>query len=188
MTDLEPRPVLALNSGSSSLKFGLYRAGPVRTEELLSGEAEAIGEAAGKFSARNSRGDVLASETAPIPTQREAVIRVGRLLAESGMPAPGAVGHRIVHGGPQLLQHCLIDDAVLQKLEAAAAFAPLHTPAALAVVRFAREHFRRAAAGGVFRHRLSRRLARGGAGAADRQRIAIAGYPALRFSRAVVRS
>lgn len=142
MTDLKPRPVLALNSGSSSLKFGLYRAGPVRTEELLSGEAEAIGEAAGKFSARNSRGEVLASETAPIPTQREAVIRVGRLLAESGMPAPGAVGHRIVHGGPQLLQHCLIDDAVLQKLEAAAAFAPLHTPAALAVVRFAREHFR----------------------------------------------
>ena len=57
MTDLEPRPVLALNSGSSSLKFGLYRVGPVRTEELLSGEAEAIGEAAGKFSAQNSPGE-----------------------------------------------------------------------------------------------------------------------------------
>ncbi len=141
MTDLEPRPVLALNSGSSSLKFGLYRVGSARTEELLSGEAEAIGDATGRFSAQNSRGDVLASETAPIPTQREAVIRVGRLLAESGMPAPGAVGHRIVHGGPQLLQHCLIDDAVLQKLEAATAFAPLHTPPALAVIRFAREHF-----------------------------------------------
>ena len=141
MTGREPRPVLALNSGSSSLKFGLYRVGPARTEALLSGEAEAIGEATGKFSAQNSPGDVLASETAPIPTQREAIIRVGRLLAESGMPAPGAIGHRIVHGGPQLLAHCLIDDAVLQKLEAAAAFAPLHTPAALAVIRFARDHF-----------------------------------------------
>ena len=35
--------VLALNSGSSSLKFGLYRVGPSRIETLLAGEADAIG-------------------------------------------------------------------------------------------------------------------------------------------------
>lgn len=142
MTDLQSQPVLALNSGSSSLKFGLYRVGPERSEVLLAGEAEAIGDAqASKFSAEDSRGDVVVCETAAIPSQREAIVRIGRLLAESGVPAPGAVGHRIVHGGPQLLAHCLIDDAVQRQLEAAAAFAPLHTPAALAVVRFARKHF-----------------------------------------------
>ena len=141
MTDLEPSPVLALNSGSSSLKFGLYRVGPARVEALLSGEAEAIGARTGKFSAQNDRGDAVLSETSPIPSQQEAIIRIGRLLADSAMPAPAAIGHRIVHGGPQLLQHCRIDDAVLRQLEAASAFAPLHTPAALAVVRFAREHF-----------------------------------------------
>ena len=57
------------------------------------------------------------------------------------MPAPDAIGHRIVHGGPKLRQHCLIDDAVLAQLEAASAFAPLHTPSALSVIRFAQQHF-----------------------------------------------
>jgi acetate kinase len=49
--------------------------------------------------------------------------------------------HRIVHGGPKLRQHYLIDDSVLTLLEAATAFAPLHIPAALSVIRFAEEHF-----------------------------------------------
>jgi acetate kinase len=57
------------------------------------------------------------------------------------MPAPAAVGHRIVHGGPRLRQHCLIDAAVLRQLETAVVFAPLHTPPALSVIRFAQEHF-----------------------------------------------
>jgi acetate kinase len=46
-----------------------------------------------------------------------------------------------VHGGPKLRQHCVIDDSVLRQLEAATAFAPLHTPAAVSVIRFAQEHF-----------------------------------------------
>jgi len=46
-----------------------------------------------------------------------------------------------VHGGPNLRRHCLIDDAVLGQLEAATAFAPLHNPPALSVIRFAQEHF-----------------------------------------------
>ena len=142
MTDAEPAlPILALNSGSSSLKFGLYRVGSARTEVLLSGEAESIGDKEGKFFAQDSRNKVLLSETTSIPSQREAIIRIGRLLADSKMPAPVAVGHRIVHGGPKLRRHCLIDDEVLRQLEAARAFAPLHIPSALSVIRFAREHF-----------------------------------------------
>jgi acetate kinase len=39
--------ILALNSGSSSLKFGLYRVGSSFTETLLSGEAESIGDKVG---------------------------------------------------------------------------------------------------------------------------------------------
>lgn len=108
--------VLALNSGSSSLKFGLYRMGASEAEDLL-------------------------SETISTSDQREAMIRIAKLLADSEMPAPAAIGHRIVHGGPQLRQHCLIDDVVLRQLEAAIPFAPLHTPPALSVIRFAQEHF-----------------------------------------------
>lgn len=135
--------VLALNSGSSSLKFGLYRVGPSGTKMLLSGAADLIGDQAAGFHAQGSGGNTLVSETLPLPGQREAIERIGRLLAGAGMPAPAVIGHRIVHGGPELRQHCLIDDAVLAQLEAATAFAPLHTPAALSVIRFARAHFPR---------------------------------------------
>jgi len=133
--------VLALNSGSSSLKFGLYRAGPSRADMLISGEAEGIGEAKGKLHAKDSQNNSLLSEAMAIPGQRDALVRVAKLVADSKMPTPDAIGHRIVHGGPKLRQHCLIDEAVLRQLEAASAFAPLHTPSALSVIRFAQQHF-----------------------------------------------
>jgi acetate kinase len=142
MIDAEPGlNVLALNSGSSSLKFGLYRVGSSRTETLLSGEAESIGDRESRFRAQDSRRNTLLSEKISIPSQGEAIIRIGRLLAASEMPAPAAIGHRIVHGGPKLRRHCVIDDSVLRQLEAAVAFAPLHIPSALTVIRFAQQHF-----------------------------------------------
>jgi acetate kinase len=133
--------VLALNSGSSSLKFGLYGVGPSRIERLLSGEVESIGDKATKCHAEDSHGSVLLAETGSIPGQREAIIHIGRLLVDCKMPVPAAIGHRIVHGGPRLRRHCLIDDSVLAQLEAATAFAPLHIPSALSAIRFAQEHF-----------------------------------------------
>src|SRR5579863_1724287 len=93
--------VLALNSGSSSLKFGLYRVGVTVAELLLSGEAESIGDKSGEFHAEDARGTTLLSEAAPISSQREAVVRIGKVLAEGGMSPPAAIGHRIVHGGPK---------------------------------------------------------------------------------------
>jgi acetate kinase len=135
--------VLALNSGSSSLKFGLYRISASQTETLLSGAAESIGEATGRFHVQDSRGGTVANDAASIPSQRDAIIRIGTLLDGSKLPLPAAIGHRIVHGGPKLRQHCLIDDTVLRQLESASVFAPLHTPSALAVIRFAQEHFPR---------------------------------------------
>ena len=108
--------ILALNSGSSSLKFGLYRVDSTGAEKLF-------------------------GESVPTADHPDAITRVARVLASSGMPPPDAIGHRIVHGGTALRQHCRIDDAVLRQLQAAAAFAPLHTPAALELVRFAQEQF-----------------------------------------------
>jgi acetate kinase len=116
--------ILALNSGSSSIKFGAYVAEASRIDKRLSGEIESGG---GESAAR------------------EAIAQISKRLAGAGLPAPDAVGHRIVHGGPKLLRHCVIDDAVLRELEAAVAFAPLHAPAALAIIRLAQEHFPAAA-------------------------------------------
>ena len=111
--------ILALNSGSSSLKFGLYRVDSAGAEKL-------IGET---------------FPTVPTADPADAMTRVASALAESGMPPPDAIGHRIVHGGPALRQHCRIDDTVLRQLQAAAAFAPLHTPAALALIRSTQARF-----------------------------------------------
>ena len=93
MTDAEPAlPILALNSGSSSLKFGLYRVGSARVDVLLSGEAESIGDKEGKFVARNSRNEVLVSEAASVPGQREAIVRIARLLADCQNAGPDRCG------------------------------------------------------------------------------------------------
>lgn len=113
---MAPNCILSLNSGSSSLKFGLYHVDAASMETLL-------------------------AATLPTTDPQDAVNHVATLLEQRQLPAPAAIGHRIVHGGPLLREHCLIDDAVLAQLQAAAAFAPLHTPAALSVIRVARQRF-----------------------------------------------
>jgi acetate kinase len=141
---IEAKPelnILALNSGSSSLKFGLYRVGHSKADVLLSGEAEAIGDKGSKFHAKDLRENAVLTETVAVPSHREAIVRIARLLTDRNMPLPDAIGHRVVHGGPKLLQHCVIDAEVLRELEASATFAPLHIPQALSVIGFSREHF-----------------------------------------------
>jgi acetate kinase len=113
---LKPRHVLALNSGSSSVKFGLFR---VAAESC----------------------DVLCAETLAGADPAAAGARVASVLARPGLPRPDVIGHRVVHGGPTLRRHGLIDAALLHQLEAAVPFAPLHIPAALALIRWASEHF-----------------------------------------------
>ncbi len=114
------RHILSLNSGSSSLKFGLYRVDAEGARELLASSLDHLGKAA---------------------LHTDPVARVASKLAANGMPPPDVIGHRIVHGGPLLRQHCRIDDRVLKQLQAAAAFAPVHAPAALALIRSAQMHF-----------------------------------------------
>jgi acetate kinase len=132
--------VLALNCGSSSLKFGLFQAGVSGPNLLIDGEAEAVGTSQARLTARGSDG-AASSKTSPIANHAEAAIEIFTVLAEHGAPAPSAVGHRIVHGGPSVRNHCLIDPQILRALEDARAFAPLHTPTALEVVRIAQAHF-----------------------------------------------
>jgi acetate kinase len=133
--------VLALNSGSSSLKFGLYRVSAGSTLRVIVGEAEAIGKNKSAFHAKDAKARTLLQEQTPIPSQLEAVKLMANLLRDRKMPVPESIGHRIVHGGAQLMEHCRIDEAVLRQLEAAAVFAPLHMPAALSVIRLAQSHF-----------------------------------------------
>jgi acetate kinase len=133
--------VLALNSGSSSLKFGLYRVGAGEPERLLSGKWATTGGGQAEFRAVDGDGGELPIEASPILNQEEAMARVAKLFATHALPRPDAIGHRMVHGGPNLRRHCTIDDTVLRALHTALPFAPLHLPPALALIGFARAHF-----------------------------------------------
>jgi acetate kinase len=132
--------VLALNSGSSSLKFGLFNVSATSAEAVISGGVETTASARRRFWARDPDGRQLAEEESAGLDQEDALQRIAELLPAH---APDVVGHRIVHGGPRLRRHSLIDAPVLRQLEAAAAFAPLHVPQALSVLRLAQERFPR---------------------------------------------
>jgi acetate kinase len=68
-------------------------------------------------------------------TAEEAIHEVMDVVFAGQLPAIDAVGYRVVHPGARLTGHCRVTAEVLRELEAAAEFAPLHDPAALAVIR-----------------------------------------------------
>jgi acetate kinase len=129
--------VLVFNTGSSSLKCGLYRTGAGLPVPLFEAHAEAIGKP-GRLHFTDAAGAILLDEQTDFAGAQAALRRIQAFLAQGGYPAPQAIGHRLVHGGAQLLQHALIDAKVLAQLRAAAVFAPLHVPAALGVIDAAR--------------------------------------------------
>jgi len=139
MNDIPTPFVLAFNSGSSSLKFGLYRMAADGPVALISGEIETLGDGRCRLRASNGAGASKIDESLNVADPAQGIGRLEALFA--GANAPGAIGHRIVHGGPALRRHCLIDDRVQIALDAAVAFAPLHAPAALRVLHYARQHF-----------------------------------------------
>ena len=106
--------VLSVNAGSSSLKFALFEAGdPPR--RLLSGQIERIGTAGGP-----------ADHASCVDAVMERVRQSGETV--------GAVGHRIVHGGPRYLESSKITSEVLAELRRISPFDPEHLPAEIALI------------------------------------------------------
>ncbi len=126
------RTILALNSGSSSLKFGLFRSDGVEAQPLYRGQASAIGSDHGGFELHDAQGRPQLVERTGWQDQAQAFARIAQLFSDGHLPSPDAIGHRLVHGGVQLCRHTLIDATVRRLLQDAIAFAPLHLPAALA--------------------------------------------------------
>ena len=131
--------ILALNSGSSSLKFGVYDVADNAATAILSGEAEWRG-ATGTIRANDRAGNPLPLPQRKVATQDEAVAAIAALLDQLSLPVH-AVGHRVVHGGPDCRRHCVIDVSVMTRLQSAAEFAPLHVPPALSIIRYAQSRF-----------------------------------------------
>ncbi|MBO1325257.1 acetate/propionate family kinase [Acetobacter sp. TBRC 12305] len=136
--------VMALNAGSSSVKFSVCRAGegvraqavgPVET--VLAGQVERIGIAP-RLSLHDGAGTVLAERR-----WAEADVPFATLLAEIlaqldrtlGGQAITALGHRVVHGGPDHAAPQRVTPELIAALEALTPLAPLHMPHNLAPMR-----------------------------------------------------
>jgi acetate kinase len=128
-------PVLVLNSGSSSIKFSVYEAGNVERRKLHEGAVDGIGTDQGKFWIKDSDGNKLVDQTPALPTRAVAFALVADALHSGDFPAPVAIGHRMVCGGPTVQENQLITPALIDEMERYTAFAPLHTPIAVYIMR-----------------------------------------------------
>jgi len=141
--------VLVLNCGSATVKFQVIAVGDpeagVRAERRLAhGIVDGLGpEAALHFEAD---GGSPWRRRAALPDHRAAVDRIVEWVCAADVGSPevrgpqdlGAVGHRVVHGGARFARSVLVDDGVLDAIEALADLAPLHNPAAASGMRAAR--------------------------------------------------
>ena len=123
--------VLAVNCGSSSLKFQLFE---MDTESVItSGIIERIGMEDSIFTIKyNGTKD---KKIFAVPTHKEAVQVLLDTLIEKKiverLDEIKGIGHRVVQGGPYFDSSCVVDDDVIAKIDELSPLAPLHNPAHL---------------------------------------------------------
>jgi len=128
--------VLTLNCGSSSVKFSLFETNREKIvsaeDELLTrGLVERIGQKPAFVTIQNMNGEKVKKSVEA--DNHESAIKIAYDLTQEMVPGEiDAIGHRVVHGGSELNRSRLIDDEVLQKIEASLELAPLHNPHNLA--------------------------------------------------------
>jgi acetate kinase len=133
--------ILIINAGSSSLKFGLYEQRDAEERLLLDGVADGVGRSNGRIELRDVHGQTLRSENASVASVDDAMGYAAKCLTEFSKSKPCAVGHRVVHGGPDLLTHQRITPALLEELRRCVHFAPLHIPIALQLIQSAERSY-----------------------------------------------
>jgi acetate kinase len=128
--------VLAVNAGSSSLKFAVFDGGEPLARRLA-GNVERIGSAKATLTL-----DAGTPRDVEAPDHAAALALVLETLDARGF-AFEAVGHRIVHGGPRYLAPTRVDQTLLAELRRISPFDPEHLPAELSLI----EAFERARPG-----------------------------------------
>ena len=130
--------ILVANAGSSSVKFQIFEVeqrGNLRRQ--LKGQIDGVGSRP-RLRASSSGGKVLVDRThasEAVPDVTAALAAVGAWLRDQLKVDPIAIGHRVVHGGPDYGQPVRVDQSVLAKLERYISLAPLHQPYNLAPIR-----------------------------------------------------
>jgi acetate kinase len=126
--------VLVLNAGSSSLKFALFDGGspPVRRS---SGVIDRIGSPKAGFTLKGIQGQQAERVGISAPNHVKGLdYLLERLMETTAAIGFGAVGHRVVHGGPRYRDPQRVDDAMLAELSRISPFDPEHLPAEIALM------------------------------------------------------
>lgn len=129
--------VLVLNAGSSSLKFQLFGITGAGLQRLLKGQVDGVGTSP-RLRAAGPDKEVLVDRTfssSEVPDISAATQHAGAWLRERPDLQLTAVGHRVVHGGPDYSSPVKVDDAILRDLQRFVPLAPLHQPNNLAPIR-----------------------------------------------------
>ena len=130
--------ILVVNAGSSSVKFQIFSVeGEGKLRRLIKGQMDGIGSRP-RLRASGADSDPLADRAYPIeavPDVPAAMAIAGGWLRDELRINPVAVGHRVVHGGPDYDRPVAIDHGVVARLERFVSLAPLHQPHNLAPIR-----------------------------------------------------
>jgi acetate kinase len=130
--------ILIVNAGSSSVKFQVFAVEPGdRPACQIKGQMDGIGSRP-RLRASTTNGIVLVERTYQAETVRDvptALATAGAWLRDEHHIDPVAIGHRVVHGGPDYDRPVLVDHEVLARLERYISLAPLHQPHNLAPIR-----------------------------------------------------
>ena len=130
--------ILIVNASSLSVKFQVFAVdGDGRLRREIKGQVDGIGSRP-RLRAADATGDTMADRVYPIEAVPD--VPAGLMLASAWLRdelrlSPLAVGHRVVHGGPDYDRAVLIDHGVVARLERLTALAPLHQPHNLAPIR-----------------------------------------------------
>ena len=130
--------ILVVNAGSSSVKFQVFAVdGDGRLQRQLKGQMDGIGSRP-RLRATGAKGDTLADRAYPIEAVADVaagLMVAGAWLRDELRITPMAVGHRVVHGGPDYDRPVLVDHGLVARLERYVALAPLHQPYNLAPIK-----------------------------------------------------
>jgi acetate kinase len=134
----ETQTIMCINSGSSSLKFHLYEMGLSergRSEELLArGAVEGIGQGKGRVWFTDAEGTSFLDRLLDEVDYEGAVEQALAALSGRNLPSIEAIGHRVVHGGPEHHTPRILTPDLLEDLREHTAWAPLHMPVSMRVI------------------------------------------------------
>src|SRR5205809_561667 len=126
--------ILAINSGSSSLRFALFKVGE-SLPPILIGKFDRIGFPDAKLSVTDFRVKKSDERRIDVSNQVACVPLLVELLEKkTGVDSVSSIGHRVVHGGPRYRDAVRVDTAVLEELRRISPFAPNHLPDAIALM------------------------------------------------------